>query len=190
MKIKITSKMLENLNACAFGIEDFIKVFPDGAQICELDARKAVSAGLDVEFFAEHFLSDKDQEAIENAADTTYDEQRDERDFLEEEHSRIVGPFYDQYHKTTKEAYRVFSKAKWSDEAMKEYDKVVDAAGKAFDQGCGEFVENYQSKLSVLNAVAPKARQDKFIQICKRIEVEDYYEDTEGKKTWEEGMNF
>jgi hypothetical protein len=55
--MRITAKMLIDKSACAYMVTVFDRLWPDGVETSEKTCRQAANAGLDLDWFASHFLT-------------------------------------------------------------------------------------------------------------------------------------
>ena len=84
----ITAQVLIDRGCCKeYANNDFAKVFPNGTKVTLADCKKAAKAGLDLEWFADTFLTEK-----------VYDEYRAKRKPLYDEYWTKLKPLNDEYY--------------------------------------------------------------------------------------------
>ena len=124
--MRLTAEMLRARNACAGQVATFEDEWPDGVEVTEAVVRRAVELGLDIDWFAQNFLTAAawaEYYKVTALALAEYDKVRAP---ARAEYDKVRAPAWAEYQKVTALALAEYDKVRAP--AWAEYEKVRDAA--------------------------------------------------------------
>ena len=118
--MKITKRQLHRLQACTEQVNLFTTEWPDGCEVNQANALRAIELGLDIDFLARKVLTD------DNLA----------------EYNKVRDQAQAKYDKACDQAWAEYKKVR--DQAQAEYNKVRDQAWAEYDKACAPAWAEYK----------------------------------------------
>ena len=124
--MRLTAEMLRARNACAGQVATFEDEWPDGVEVTEAVVRRAVELGLDIDWFAQNFLTAPARAEYNKMVAAAWAEYNKMVAPAWAEYEKVVAPAAAEYNKMVAPAWAEYNKMVAP--AAAEYEKVRDAA--------------------------------------------------------------
>lgn len=140
---RITYNMLKEAKACRPALRTFQRPFPNGAPVSMRSARRALEAGLDVDFLT-RFLSPEAQKAHSKAksqALKAYHKATDQAlKIYDEARAKALNAYYYYQPANLAQAWNTFNKA--TAQARETFNKAMDQANKSYNEATAQALVN------------------------------------------------